>query len=83
MVLEDIKPLIKGKAEAICVKSGGIIVYKINAIDGKTYILEIDVSDKHDVGEDATFMLEYNNPIYLMRWIRRANENNTLVETKI
>ena len=79
MVVEDIKPIVKGIAQLKCVISGGIIVYNINATDGHIYQLEVDASNKNDVGESASF-----NPIekglILMRWIRKANENVTLIK---
>ena len=39
---------------------------------------DIDLSDKHDVGETATFMAHYDKALILMRWIRRAIENEEL-----
>ena len=41
---------------------------------------DIDLSDKHDVGETATFETEYEKSLILMRWIRRSIENKTLFE---
>jgi hypothetical protein len=41
--------------------------------------LEIDLSDKHDVGETASFLPHYDKSLILMRWIRRAIENETLI----
>ena len=39
------------------------------------------MSDKHDVGETAAFHPN-EKPLLLMRWIRKANENDTLIELK-
>ena len=81
MVVQDIKPLVKGTAELQYVMSGGIAIYHINSTDGNKYQLEIDLSDKHDVGETAAFHPN-EKPLLLMRWIRKANENDTLIEIK-
>ena len=79
MVVQDIKSIVKGTANLQYVMSGGIAVYHLNAVDGHVYQIEIDLSDKHDVGETAAF-----NPtekaLLLMRWIRKANENDTLIK---
>ena len=41
--------------------------------------IEIDLSDKHDVGETAAFK-SVEKGLILMRWIRKANENETLIK---
>ena len=74
----SLKNLVKGSASLECVKAGGVAVYRITAEDGTAYLLEIDLSDRHDVGETATFMPRYDKALILMRWIRRALENETL-----
>lgn len=81
MVVQDIKPIVKGTANLQYVMSGGIALYHIDAEDGKKYQLEIDLSDKHDVGETAAFK-PTEKALLLMRWIRRANENDTLIEVR-
>ena len=81
MIVQDIKPLVKGTAELQYIMSGGIAIYHINSTDGKKYQLEIDLSDKHDVGETAAFHPN-EKPLLLMRWIRRANEEDKLIEIK-
>ena len=81
MVVNDIKPIIKGIATLQYIMSGGIAIYHITSTDGKTYQLEIDLSDKHDVGETAAFHTT-EKAIMLMRWIRRANDNDNLIEIK-
>ena len=81
MIVDDIKPLVKGIAQLQYVMGGGIAVYHITSIDGKKYQLEIDFSDKHDVGETAAFH-PTEKALLLMRWIRKANENETLIEIK-
>ena len=81
MVVNDIKPIVKGIAQLQYIMSGGIAVYHIQAIDDTLYQLEIDLSDKHDVGETAAFK-PVEKALLLMRWIRKANENNTLIKIK-
>ena len=79
MVVNDIKPLVKGTAQLQYIMSGGIALYHILAVDGMKYQLEIDLSDRHDVGETAAFK-PVEKGILLMRWIRRANENDSLIK---
>jgi hypothetical protein len=81
MVIQDIKPLVKGMAQLQYVLAGGIAVYKIIATDDTEYQLEIDVSNKTDVGESASFNVT-EKALLLMRWIRKANENDTLIKIK-
>ena len=81
MIVQDIKPLVKGIAQLQYVMSGGIAVYHIIATDETKYQLEIDLSDKHDVGENAAFK-PTEKALLLMRWIRKANENDTLMKIK-
>lgn len=78
MITHDLKTIVKGSANLDCVKTGGIAVYHITVEDGTIYSLDIDLSDKHDVGETATFMSHYDKALILMRWIRRAIENGEL-----
>jgi hypothetical protein len=79
MVVNDIKPLVKGIAQLQYIMAGGIAVYHIIAVDETKYQLEIDLSDKHDVGETAAFK-PTEKALLLMRWIRKANENDTLIK---
>lgn len=81
MIVNDIKPLVKGIALLQYIMAGGIAVYHIVSIDNRKFQLEIDLSDKHDVGETAAFK-PTEKALILMRWIRKANENNTLIEIK-
>lgn len=81
MVVESIKPLIKGTAKVSHI-IGGVVWYICTADDGRMYQFPVDMNNKEDIGENATFLGEYDKPIYLMRWIRRANENDTLEEIK-
>lgn len=81
MTVQDIKPLVKGMAQLQYVLAGGIAVYKIIATDNTEYQLEIDVSNKTDVGESASFNVT-EKALLLMRWIRKANENDTLIKIK-
>ena len=76
----DLKNIIKGTADLSCILAGGIAVYILTDIEGNKYQLEIDLSNKSDVGDTATFSLHYDKSIILMRWIRRAIENNKLIE---
>lgn len=82
MVVQDIKPLVKGTAKLESVLSGGIAIYHIYATDGTEYQLSIDTSDKKDVGESACFRAEEKG-VLLMRWIRRYNESENGSLTKI
>lgn len=75
-----IKDIVFGSAKLSCVLSGGVAVYNLVAKSGRKYQLEINLSDKHDVGETATFEVEYKRASTLMRWVRRAVEKNTLVD---
>jgi hypothetical protein len=61
--------------------SVGIAVYHIIAVDGKKYQLEINLSNKNDVGETAAFK-PTEKALLLMRWIRRANEQDELIEVR-
>jgi hypothetical protein len=81
MVVNDIKPLVKGIAQLQYIMAGGIAVYHITAVDGKKYQLEINLSNKNDVGETAAFK-PTEKALLLMRWIRRANEQDELIEIK-
>ena len=81
MIVQDIKPLVKGTAQLQYIMAGGIAVYHILAEDETKYQLEIDLSNKHDVGETAAFK-PIEKGILLMRWIRKANENDTLIKIK-
>ena len=81
MIVEDLKPLVKGIAQLQYVMSGGIVVYHILSTDDRKFQLEIDLSDKRDVGETAAFH-PTEKALLLMRWIRKANENDTLIEIK-
>ena len=76
----ELKNIVKGSAKLLFIKSGGIAVYELNSIDGKKYQIEIDLSDKNDVGETAIFETEYVKSLMLMRWIRRSIKNGTLIE---
>lgn len=81
MIVNDIKPLVKGIALLQYIMAGGIAVYHIVSIDNRKFQLEIDLSDKHDVGETAAFK-PTEKALILMRWIRKANENDTLIEVR-
>lgn len=78
MIVNDLKPLVKGTAELQYVIGGGIAVYHILSTDEHKYQLEIDLSDKQDVGATSAFH-PTEKALLLMRWIRKANENDTLI----
>ena len=78
MMKHDLKTIVKGRADLNCVRSGGIAVYHITVEDGTVYSLDIDLSDRHDVGETSTFMSHYDKSVILMRWIRRSYEKDEL-----
>lgn len=78
----DLKDIIKGKADMVCVKAGGVAIYELTSESGKKYQLEINLADTHDVGETATFMCHYDKAIILMRWIRKAIEKEELIELR-
>lgn len=73
--------IVKGTADLNCVFAGGKAEYIITDVNGNRYQLQIDLSDKHDVGETACFKAHEKASI-LMRWIRRAIENNEFYELK-
>ena len=51
----ELKDIVKGTADLSCVIAGGIAEYILTDINGNKYQLQINLSDKHDVGETATF----------------------------
>lgn len=78
----NLKSLVKGTADIVCVNSGGIVVYNITQDDNHVYQIEIDLSDKHDVGETAAFLPHYDRALILMRWIRCSIDNDTIIKIK-
>ena len=78
--MEALKDIVKGTATMDCVRSGGIAEYIITSCNGKRYMLEIDLSNRVDCGDSATFKVNYDKAIILMRWIRRAMEKGNLME---
>ncbi len=78
--METLKDIVKGTATLDCVRSGGIAEYIITSCNGKRYLLEIDLSDRVDCGDSATFKTRYDKAITLMRWIRRAMEKGDLMD---
>lgn len=78
--METLTQIVKGNARLDCIRTGGIAEYVITSINGKKYLVEIDLSNKIDCGESATFQPYYEKAIILMRWIRRAMENDDLIE---
>ncbi len=55
----------------------GVLYYEVK-VEGKTYLFPVDMNDKEDVGT-ATFPDEIK-AISLMRYIRKAGEDNLLIE---
>nr|DAP34490.1 MAG TPA: hypothetical protein [Caudoviricetes sp.] len=54
----------------------GVLFYEIRT--DKAFVqFQVDMNDKNDVG-DTTFYPEYK-PITLMRYIRKSQENGTLI----
>ena len=76
----ELKDIVKGQADLSCVIAGGIAEYILTDINGHKYQLQINLSDKHDVGETAAFQTHYDKAIILMRWIRRAIEKDELIQ---
>ncbi len=77
--METLNQIVKGRANLNCVKSGGVAEYTITSETGKKYILNIDLTDKVDCGDSASF-LPSEKAIMFMRWIRRAMEKGELIE---
>ena len=77
MIKHDLKTIVKGQADLYCVMSGGIAVYHITVEDGTVYSISIDLTDKKDVGDSASF-LAHDKAIILMRRIRRAIQNGEI-----
>jgi hypothetical protein len=58
----------------------GILYYEVNTTDGNKYQFTVDMNNKDDVGT-ATFPAKIK-AITLMRYIRQALENNSLIQIK-
>lgn len=78
--METLTEIVKGTAQLDCVRTGGVAEYIITSCNGKKYLVEIDLSDKVDCGESASFKPYYEKAIILMRWIRRAMEKGNLID---
>jgi hypothetical protein len=78
--METLTQIVKGTAQLDCIRTGGIAEYIITSCNGKKYLVEIDLSDKVDCGESASFKPYYEKAIILMRWIRRAMEKGDLID---
>ena len=70
--METLKQIVKGNAVLDSIRGGGVASYIITSENNKKYLLDIDLSNKKDVG-DGVFKRE-EKAIYLMRWIRKAME---------
>ena len=77
--METLTQIVKGTAKLDCIRTGGIAEYIITSCNGKRYLVEIDLSNKVDCGESASFMPYYEKAIILMRWIRRAMDKGNLM----
>jgi hypothetical protein len=77
--METLTQIVKGTAQLDCIRTGGVAEYVITSCNGKKYLVEIDLSDKVDCGESASFKPYYEKAIILMRWIRRAMEKGDLI----
>jgi hypothetical protein len=78
--METLKEIVKGSATLENIRSGGVAEYIITSVNNHKYMVEIDLSDKVDCGESASFKPFYEKAIILMRWIRRAMDNGELME---
>ena len=78
--METLKEIVKGSATLESIKSGGVAEYIITSVNNHKYMVEIDLSDRVDCGESASFKPFYEKAIILMRWIRRAMDNGELIE---
>lgn len=78
--METLTQIVKGTAQLDCIRTGGVAEYIITSCNGKKYLIEIDLSDKVDCGESASFKPYYEKAIILMRWIRRAMEKGDLID---
>ena len=78
--METLTQIVKGTAQLDCIRTGGVAEYIITSFNGKKYLIEIDLSDKVDCGESASFKPYYEKAIILMRWIRRAMEKGDLID---
>jgi hypothetical protein len=78
--METLTQIVKGTAQLDCIRTGGVAEYIITSCNGKKYLVEIDLSDKVDCGESASFKPYYEKAIILMRWIRLAMEKGDLIE---
>ena len=77
-IMETLKQIVKGSAVLDSIRGGGVASYIVTSENNKRYLLDIDLSNKKDVG-DGVFKRE-EKAIYLMRWIRKAMEKGELIE---
>ena len=77
--MDTLKQIVKGTAKLDCMRSGGIAEYILTSETGHRYLLEINLSDRVDCGNNAVFQTYYEKAIILMRWIRRAMEHDNLM----
>lgn len=74
--MQTLTEIVKGKSTFSHAISG--VLYYITESNDEKYLFSIDMNDKNDVGT-TTFSNEYKT-ITLMRWVRRALENGTLIK---
>lgn len=77
----DIKWLIKNRMANCVYKDDKILVYEIVLDDQSKFRFSIDITNKADVGEEAVFN-DTEKAIMLMRWIRRAIDNDDYTITE-
>jgi hypothetical protein len=73
----NLTELIKGNVVKFNHANEGILYYNIE-FKGSVYQFPIDMNDKEDVGTGVFHFTE--KAIFLMRWIRRAIENESLIQ---
>lgn len=77
----DIKQIVgNGNMAKFLYAIAGVLYYEVQTAEGNAFIFPIDMNDRDDVGT-ATFQAEHK-AITLMRYVRKAIENNSLIQVK-
>ena len=77
----DIKQIVgNGNIAKFLHAIAGVLYYEVQTAEGHAFIFPIDMNDRDDVGT-ATFHAEHK-AITLMRYVRKAIENNSLIQVK-
>jgi hypothetical protein len=79
-VPESIITIVKDRQARYLYCEASKLIYQVET-ENYVYEFSIDQSDTEDIG-NATFD-KHEKAIHLMRWIRKASENQTLKWTKI